>query len=53
MKLSRQGRLKEGETVVCTLTGHGLKDADTAISVSVKPKTVQPTIEEVARLLNV
>lgn len=52
-KLNRQERLKEGETVVCTLTGHGLKDADTAISVSVKPKTVQATREDVARLLNV
>jgi threonine synthase len=53
MKLNRQGALREGETVVCTLTGHGLKDADTAISVSVKPKTVQATTEDVARLLNV
>jgi len=53
MKLSRQGRLREGETVVCTLTGHGLKDADTAISVSVKPQTVNATTEEVARLLKV
>jgi threonine synthase len=52
-KLSRQGRLREGETVVCTLTGHGLKDADTAISVSVQPKTVQATKEEVVRLLNI
>src|SRR6188472_2327643 len=51
MKLSRQGRLREGDTVVCTLTGHGLKDADTAISVSVKPQTVNATTEEVARLL--
>jgi threonine synthase len=53
MKLSRQGALREGETVVCTLTGHGLKDADTAISVSAKPKTVQATTEDVARLLDV
>jgi hypothetical protein len=30
-----------------------LKDADTAIGVSVKPKTVQATTEDVARLLNV
>jgi threonine synthase len=52
-KLSRQGSLREGETVVCTLTGHGLKDPDTAISVSVKPKTVQATREDVARLLDV
>ena len=52
-KLSRQGGLREGETVVCTLTGHGLKDADTAISVSVKPTTVRATREDVARLLDV
>jgi threonine synthase len=52
-KLSRNGGLREGETVVCTLTGHGLKDADTAISVSVQPKTVKATREDVARLLNV
>jgi len=53
VKLSRQGALCEGETVVCTLTGHGLKDADTAIRVSVKPQTVQATREDVARLLKV
>lgn len=52
-KLSREGKLREGETVVCTLTGHGLKDADTAISVSAKPQTVKATKEDVARLLNV
>jgi len=53
IKLSRQGALREGDTVVCTLTGHGLKDADTAISVSVQPKTVQATKEDVARCLKV
>ncbi len=53
IKLSRQGGLREGETVVCTLTGHGLKDADTAISVSTQPKTVKATREDVARLLDV
>lgn len=53
MKLSRTGALREGEMVVCTLTGHGLKDADTAISVCVQPKTVRATREDVARLLDV
>ena len=53
MKLSKQGGLRGGETVVCTLTGHGLKDADTAISVSTQPKTVRATREDVARLLKV
>jgi threonine synthase len=28
----RSGRIPEGSSVVCTLTGHGLKDPDTAIS---------------------
>jgi threonine synthase len=51
VKLSQQGALRDGETVVCTLTGHGLKDADTAISISMKPTTVQATTEDVARLL--
>ncbi len=52
-KLHRTGVLHEGETVVCTLTGHGLKDADTAISVSTQPLTVKATREDVARQLQV
>jgi len=52
-KLHRAKGLREGETVVCTLTGHGLKDADTAISVSKQPLTVQATRDAVARLLKV
>lgn len=53
IKLSRSRALREGDTVVCTLTGHGLKDADTAISVSTQPKTVNATHDDVARLLDV
>ena len=52
-KLHRAGALREGETVVCTLTGHGLKDADTAISISQQPQTVKATREDVVRLLKV
>ena len=52
MKLGRNGGLKEGDIVVCTLTGHGLKDPDTAMGVSVKPTTVNATHEDVARLLD-
>ena len=33
----------EGSTIVCTLTGHGLKDPDTAISQSSKPFLVDAT----------
>ncbi len=52
-KLQQTKILREGETVVCTLTGHGLKDADTAISVSKQSVTVKATREDVARLLNI
>ena len=34
-------------TVVCTLTGHGLKDPERAIKSSPAPVTVDPTIEAV------
>jgi threonine synthase len=30
----KNGKIKPGSTVVCTLTGHGLKDPDTAIKLS-------------------
>lgn len=50
-KLWRNKALPEGEVVVCTLTGHGLKDPDTAMSVSVQPVTVKANRDEVARLL--
>jgi len=52
VKLSGRGALKDGETVVCTLTGHGLKDADTAIGVSRQPLTVKADRDEVVRLMN-
>lgn len=32
IKDASQGRIKPGSSVVCTLTGHGLKDPDTAIA---------------------
>jgi threonine synthase len=31
MRDIKSGKIPEGSTVVCTLTGHGLKDPDTAI----------------------
>ena len=34
------GRLPAGSTVVCTVTGNGLKDPDWAISGAPKPVTV-------------
>ncbi len=53
MKLNAAGRLPEGSTVVCTLTGHGLKDPETAKKVSPEPQTVQATREEVVAALSI
>ncbi|MDY6844256.1 MAG: threonine synthase [Thermodesulfobacteriota bacterium] len=47
IKLNKQGFFKNGDIVVCTLTGHGLKDPDTAIKISQPPFSVLPTMEEV------
>ena len=46
------GRIRESSTLVCTLTGHGLKDPDTAIAQSAKPHSVAaelPAIEQLIR----
>lgn len=50
-KDSQAGRLPEGATVVCTLTGHGLKDPDSAVSVSPKTRTVKASRDAVFSLL--
>ncbi|MCK5719269.1 MAG: threonine synthase [Thiomargarita sp.] len=44
----KSGKISEASTIVCTLTGHGLKDPDTAIKQSVKPMIqILPKLEEV------
>ncbi|MBI5410063.1 MAG: threonine synthase [Nitrospirae bacterium] len=37
IKLSKQNYFKKGDTIVCTLTGHGLKDPDSALRTSKEP----------------
>ncbi len=51
IKLSRKGFFKSGETVVCTLTGHGLKDPDSAIEIAEKPISLPPKMEAVLQAL--
>ncbi len=51
IKLVREGFFKGGETVVCTLTGNGLKDPDTAIKVSEEPVEVPPELDRVIKEL--
>ena len=42
------GKIPEGSSIVCTLTGHGLKDPDTAIKQSTAPvKTVEAKLDAV------
>jgi threonine synthase len=51
MKYARQGLLKAGQTIVCTLTGHGLKDPDTATKVSPLPSPVKPEMSAVLKAI--
>jgi len=51
IKAYRKGIFKGGETVVCTLTGNGLKDPDTVIKASEKPVEMPPDLNEIAKYL--
>jgi threonine synthase len=46
MKLNREGYFRGGETVVCVLTGNGLKDPNNAIKVVSSDPVVVPDTEE-------
>ncbi len=52
VKMKAANQLSEGLVVVCTLTGHGLKDPDIAMNISPQPITVRATREEVAAVLS-
>ncbi len=52
MKDIRAGKIPEGSRVVCTLTGHGLKDPDTAVRQCQGPvHTVAAELEAVRRVI--
>ncbi len=51
IKLNGEGFFKGGEVVVCTLTGNGLKDPDTALKVCPKVEEAPPKLEEVLKVL--
>ncbi|MEV0395377.1 threonine synthase [Polymorphospora rubra] len=46
------GRVPAGSTVVCTVTGHGLKDPEWAISTAPAPITIQNDVLAAARALD-
>jgi len=48
----KSGRIPEGSSIVCTLTGHGLKDPDTAIKQCTEPMmTVDAELEPVRKAI--
>jgi threonine synthase len=40
IKMNKKGLFQKDDTIVCTLTGHGLKDPENAMKISEKPTTV-------------
>lgn len=51
IKLAKAGKVESGSTVVCVLTGHGLKDPDNAIKFGKKPDFIPCKAEEVVKRL--
>jgi len=51
MRDIERGRIPEGSTVVCTVTGHGLKDPDAAIRQSPPITPVDATLDAVRNLI--
>jgi len=53
-RLCRNGQIPKGSVITATMTGHGLKDPDTALDNSeFKPTVVDPTVEAVAKALGI
>ena len=51
IKLNNAGYFKAGDKIVCTLTGNGLKDPDTAMQDIATPITIDATEDAVRRVL--
>lgn len=52
LKLSRRGYFPKGATVVCTLTGHGLKDPDRALEYAPQAKRVPPDLNTIVEVMD-
>ncbi|GAA2333171.1 threonine synthase [Dactylosporangium salmoneum] len=52
LQAHKQGRIDSGQKIVCTVTGHGLKDPDWAISIAPAPTTVSADILAAAKALD-
>ena len=51
LAVAASGRLEKGLTIVCTVTGHGLKDPDWAIAGAPKPIEIAPEAAAAAAAL--
>lgn len=51
-KLSQKGFFRRGDRVVCTLTGHGLKDPDTAMAGAPKLKTYPVDLKKILKVIH-
>ncbi len=51
LKYGASGGLKPGSTVVCTLTGHGLKDPDTALKNLSNTIVAEPDLNRILKIL--
>lgn len=53
IKSHKRGVFKGGETIVCTLTGHGLKDPDRAVQYARPPLKVKADMNSVMNVLKI
>lgn len=52
LKLSEVGEIDKGETIVCVVTGHLLKDPNIAIDACEKPVEVEANLESLSKIIN-
>lgn len=51
IKKAKEGYFMGGESIVCVLTGHGIKDPDRAIAIAPKIIKAKPEIKELAKII--
>lgn len=50
-KMAEDGTIPRDETVVCYITGNGLKATDSIMPVLTKPETMRPNVAEIAAVI--
>jgi threonine synthase len=51
IKMAERDVIRAGDRVVCTITGHGLKDPDSAIGISRKPVSIPARLDAVLEVM--